>query len=1138
MKMKLNVCFSSGLWASCGLLVAEPTMQQAEFFEKQVRPVLAEHCFECHGAQKQRGGLRMDSREAILKGGDEGPAVVPGNPDQSLLIQAVRHAGDLKMPKGKEKLGEREIAALVEWVRIGAPWPSDGAKAKSQTLNPNRHWAFQPVARPRIPAVRNKRWVRNEIDAFVLAKLEAKRMSPSKPADRRTLIRRVYFDLTGLPPTFEEIEAFVADRSPDALEKVVDRLLASPRFGERWGRYWLDLARYSDTKGYVFEEERRYPYSYTYRDWVIKAFNDDLPYDRFLLYQIAADKLVSPQDPSPLAAMGFLTLGRRFLNNQPDIIDDRIDVLTRSTMALTVSCARCHDHKYDPIPTQDYYSLYGIFASSVEPKDLPLLGEPERTEKYLAFERELQKREGEATAFLESRRKAILADLRKPESIAAYLLAWRDARGKNEEEVRALVKERDLNRTMFGRWKKYLDENGASHAIFGAWHDFAAIPDAEFVERAASVAERVAANSDPKRPLNSLVSAIFMGHPPASLVEVAVRYGKLLGPLTRAERRQFFDIIDEKGNVVTVFREHDERANLEEEALMQALTAIGAPLDVPPNETEKLFNRDDNNKLRALRKRVEEWKATSPAAPPRAMVLNDLPQPVSQRVFKRGNPSNLGEPAPRRFLEVLSKERRPEFQHGSGRLELAQAIASAENPLTARVAANRVWLHLFGAGIVRTPSDFGMRSDPPSHPELLDWLAARLVADGWSQKKLIRLIMLSSTYQQASDDHPKYRVTDPDNMLLWKQNRRRLDFEAMRDSLLAVSGKLDLTMGGPGVDLEKQPFTGRRSVYGYIERQNLPALFRTFDFANPDAHAPQRHTTTIPQQALFMMNSPFVIEQARALAAKAEKGEEVRGIPDTDTPKANLQNRIAHTELRITRLYRLAYGRAPTREELHWVLEFLGASEVPMPNPEYRTPWQYGYGHYDQTAQQVKFTPLPYWTGEAWQGGAQLPDSKLGWVMLTAAGGHPGNNLQHAAVRRWIAPRAAVLAISGALEQPSPEGDGVRGFIVLTRAGQASELLLQKTVRPAQQTEMKMERVEVKAGDALDFIVDINDSLGFDSFLWVPVIHDRRAPYGQAAEWNAQTDFRGPAGPAVLPLSAWEKLAQVLLLANEFAFTD
>jgi hypothetical protein len=580
------------------------------------------------------------------------------------------------------------------------------------------------------------------VDAFILARLEAKGLKPAPPADRRTLVRRVTFDLTGLPPTAQEVAAFEADASPDAFAKVVDRLLASPAYGERWGRHWLDVARYADTKGYVFTEERRFPYAYTYRNYVIRAFNEDLPYDRFILEQLAADRMPHGEDSRPLAAMGFLTLGRRFLNNVHDIIDDRIDVVSRGLLGLTVACARCHDHKYDPIPQKDYYSLYGVFASSVEPKELPLVGGPDRTPAYDAFEKELHQRQ---------------------EAVAKY-----------QEEHKA---------------------------------------------------------------------------------ELAAR------------------------------------------------------------------NRKFRDGLRALQKKVDELNATSPAAPPRAMVLEDRARPVTPHVFLRGNPNNPGTKVPRQFIQILAGASRRPFQDGSGRLELARAIASKENPLTARVLVNRVWQHHFGAGLVRTPGDFGLRSEPPTHPELLDYLAWRFMEDGWSIKKLHRLILLSRVYQQQNVADPETVRVDPENRLLGAMNRRRLEFEALRDALLAVSGKLDRTRGGRAVDLFTAPFTGRRTVYGFIDRQNLPGVLRTFDFASPDSTTARRYQTTVPQQALFLLNSPFVMEQSRLLVARTE----VAGCPEP--------------EARIQQLYRLVYARAAAPEEVALGLRFLDDAD-PAPRAPALTAWE------------------------------------------------------------------------------------------------------------------------------------------------------------------------------------------------------
>jgi hypothetical protein len=883
-----------------GLLPAGVTLAQGqvapeavEFFERRIRPVLVENCTSCHGDKRQQGGLRLDSRAALLKGSDTGPVVVPGEPDRSVLVQAVRYTGELKMPP-KGKMPPEAIEALTQWVKLGAPWPDSTAgrpevKAESIAAVRQRHWSFQSVRRPAVPALADRRWVRTPIDAFILKALQARGMEPSPPADRRTLVRRLYFDLVGLPPTPEQMERALADDSDHWWEKLIDELLASPHYGERWGRHWLDVARYADTKGYVFNEERRFPYAYTYRDYVIRSFNEDVPYDQFVREQLAADLLPPTEDRRHLAAMGFLTLGRRFLNNSHDIIDDRIDVTMRGLQGLTVACARCHDHKFDPIPTRDYYSLYGVFASSVEPRDLPLTGMPERTEAYLAWEKELAARQKKLDDFVQERFHELLSRLRS--QVGDYLLAVRNAERLPGEDHYEALNPGDLHPEIVRRWQEFLvARRRQPDPVFGPWHDLVQVPAKDF---AAQSAARLAAN----RPLNPLV-ARALTPPPASLRELAQRYGQLFADIDRQWLALRQKAPAEKPS--TDFPDPDR------ESLRQLLYGRGTPLDlaVADVETRRLFDRNTRNQVNALKKQVDEWKANTAVAPPRAMVLHDLANPIQPRVFLRGNPNNLGEPVPRQFLEVLAGEHRRPFGSGSGRLELARAIASRDNPLTARVLVNRLWLGHFGQGLVRTPSDFGLRGEPPTHPDLLDFLADYFMEHGWSVKQLHRLILQSNVYRQASAVRADYQQADPDNRLWWRMNRRRLEFEPLRDALLAVAGRLDRTMFGPPVEIAAPPYTPRRTIYGFIERQNLPGVFRTFDFASPDTSTPQRFTTTVPPQALFLMNSPFVIEQARHFAARPE---------------------VARLEpaRRIEQMYLLAYGRTPEPDEVALGLRFL-----------------------------------------------------------------------------------------------------------------------------------------------------------------------------------------------------------------------
>ena len=498
------------------------------------------------------------------------------------------------------------------------------------------------------------------------------------------------------------------------------------------------------------------------------------------------------------------------------------------------------------------------------------------------------------------------------------------------------------------------------------------------------------------------------------------------------------------------------------------------------------------------------------AAPPHAAILEDRPLQHNPRVFRRGNPANKGEEVPRQYLAFFSGPKREPFRSGSGRLELAKAVASAENPLTARVYVNRAWIGHFGAGLVRTPSDFGLRSEPPTHPELLDFLAKRFVEGGWSVKKLHKLILISTAYAQSSADAPAARALDPEDRLLWRYPRRRLDFEQMRDSFLAASGDLDLSIGG-----KPQPFAGtkRRALYGFIDRLNVPGLLRSFDFASVDAHSPQRYLTTVPQQALFLMNSGFMVERARSLAKRVD------GAP----------------EARIRSFYRLLFGREAEEREIAAGLRFL---ETPEPPPVVYKPgiWRYGWGEVDEATQRVKeFHPLAHFTGSAWQGGPAWPDPATGWAQVTATGGHTGNDLQHAVIRRWTAPRDLQVTISGTVQHKPKEGSGIHARIVSSRSGELASWTL-KTL----EAEMKIKGLEVKKDETLDFVVDCRNKLGYNDFLWAPVITPAKSAAANAGEaevkeWNAAAEFGGP--PSA-PLSAIERYAQALLLTNEFMFLD
>jgi hypothetical protein len=506
-----------------------------DFFESRVRPVLVEHCYKCHSteAEKVKGELYLDTRDGVLKGGVSGPAIVPGDPDKSLLIKAVRYTdAELQMPPqkgGGEKLSPEQIADLEAWVKMGAPDPRTNALPIAKPVDvASQHWAFKPIAKPAVPEVKNADWIRTPIDNFVLAKLEAKGIQPNPPADKRTLIRRASFDLLGLPPTSEQAAPFLADSRPEAFSSVIEQFLTSVHYGERWGRYWLDVARYADTKGYVFEEERRFPYSYTYRDYVIRAFNEDLPFDQFIIEQIAADQLSLGDDKRPLAALGFLTLGRRFLNNQPDIIDDRIDVVTRGLMGLTVGCARCHDHKYDPIPTHDYYSLYGVFASSREPDEKPLLGEAALPPEYPQYLAEREKREAELKSFREKKQAELRTKLHS--QVGDYLLVVHEGAKADDDKREPLTRQRKLSPQIASRWREKLDTwSKEFHPIFAPWFALSAIEEKEFPDKSKEVLASLTAGTNR---LNAIVAQQF-AEPPASLREGADRYNKLFADIDK-----------------------------------------------------------------------------------------------------------------------------------------------------------------------------------------------------------------------------------------------------------------------------------------------------------------------------------------------------------------------------------------------------------------------------------------------------------------------------------------------------------------------------------------------------------------------------------------------------------------------------
>jgi hypothetical protein len=1096
-------------------LAQATSVQSTDFFEQKIRPILSDNCYKCHSAtsEKIKGGLLLDTREGLLKGGDTGPAIVAGNPEQSLLIKAVRYTDkDLQMPPGDKPLATDQINALETWVKMGAPDPRVGASAHSYKVDfdqARKHWAFQPIKEPAIPHPKDPaNWARSPVDQFILEKLAEKKIKPSPEADKVTLLRRATFDLTGLPPTPRELVDFMSDTGANAFSTVVDRLLDSPRYGERWGRYWLDLAHYADTRGTSDgNRNNRYNFAYTYRDYVINAFNDDLPYDQFLIQQIAADKLTG-LETNKLAALGFLTLGNRFGNQINDIIDDRIDIIGKGTLALTLTCARCHDHKFDPIPTEDYYSLHGIFASSIEPKEGPIVATPTNADIYADFQRQLAVKQ----KALDDYRATLTLKLKDDVfgKSGDYMLAIHEFKhGPADKPLGPFLQKKGLSPQIGVPWERALKSAERKHdPIFVPWFEFSSVDGSDFMSKAREISERFKGTPPPTNNCNPAV-ARFFGNPPASMAQVANSYSTL-----------FLNIEKRWNTIVSTAQalkkeEPEGFAEPADEEIRQFLFAKNSPTSLDEARINNLIRRDNKarNNLAMLEKAFDDLKQEHPGSPPHAHSLTDSPKPKDSCIFIKGNPGSKGPVAPRRFLKVLSGENRPLFNEGSGRLQLARAIASPDNPLTSRVLVNRIWLHHFGEGLVRNPDDFGTRSEPPTHPELLDYLASRFVNNGWSIKKLHREIMLSSVYRQSSDG-TQYAQTDPENRWLWRMNRRRLDFESMRDTILMIGGKLNTTMGGPPVRLDAEPYPVRRSVYGYIDRSNLPGMYVAFDFASPDLTTGRRETTTLPQQALFMMNSPLVVEQARDLVKR----------PDFHSA-TGLQRKIAL-------LYYIIYQRAPKPAEMELASKFIETQSENMHSSSTASAWRYGYGEFDPYTKKVKrFVPMSVFTGKIWFPDPKPGDNKLVGAALSADGGHAAN--QYAVIRRWTAPRGGFISIKGVITRPSNAGDGVQARIVSSHFGQVGSWVVFKN-----KAETAIPRLAIQQDDTIDFLIEPRSNPQGDSFGWAPAIqmYPSSAAADQPVEWSALRDFAGEM--AGRSMDAWEKFAQVLLETNELAFIN
>jgi len=898
------------------------------FFESSVRPLLVAKCHACHGEAIAEAGLRLDSRRSLLAGGDSGAVVVPGDAGESRLLAAVRRSGNLAMPPD-ESLTAGEISTLEAWVADGVPWSGpggDAADGASSGQHPDiearlsaaraSHWAFQPPTRhdpPALPATLAPAvaaaWSRSRIDRFVAARLATDGFSPSPEATPRELARRLWFDLTGLPPPADEVDAFCREcereRSAslqdgparsvdDAVASLADRLLESREHAEHWARKWLDLARFADTIGYrLDEQDHRHPFAWTYRDWVVDALARDLPYDRFVVMQLAADRIEPPVPPRDLAALGFLTCGRTFLGNGNDIIDDAIDLVTRGLMGLTVSCARCHDHKYEPISTADYYALHGIFASCRRPDELPVIGEGAPGPEADAFARKLQELR---TAVAEHERAVHRRATRDAVAHAAeyFLETARPTPRDADKRPPRLADGYVLEQLMLDRLSRLLGKSDPRHPVLGPWLAVCNKKDAEI---AAAIREIVAHHNasaaavEGNAFLNPLVLAALRSSPPTTLPELARVYA---GLATRAAPESAGGpprLADDPPEVVSL------RAVLGEE---------GTPLVVTAGEAMRVADRAEETEHRRRKRRIAAHLAESPGGPPRAMAVLDG-TPTDSPVLLRGDPARPGAIVPRRLPMLLGGG--PVDRESSGRLDLAHAIVSADNPLAARMVVNWAWMHHMGRGIVGTPDDLGLRGDAPDDPHLLDDLARRFVEEGrWSLRWLHREIVTSRAWRQSSAIRADLSARDPENRLCGRANRRRLDWEAWRDSLLVAAGTLDTARrGGPGIDPLDTKHMDHRSIYGWLDRQDVPGMLRAFDVASPDTSVHARTPTLVPQQSLAVLNSRLVVEAARRIAARVERESPVE----------------ADAAGRVTRLWRAVLSRSPSAEERDAALGWL-----------------------------------------------------------------------------------------------------------------------------------------------------------------------------------------------------------------------
>lgn len=977
-----------------GIAVANgQTQKAAELgFEKDIRPILREHCLDCHGAEAElKGGLDLRLRRFAVRGGKQGPAIVPGDPAASLLLKRVREG---EMPPEGKSVPVEQSAILERWILTGAktarPEPESIGPGLGVTKEEREFWSFQPIRRPAVPVLGKEHRVGTAVDAFVLRRLDEKGISFSPEASKLTLIRRAYFDLLGLPPTPEAVREFLADKSERAYEVLVDELLKSPHYGERWGRHWLDVAGYADSEGHTAKDDLR-PFAWRYRDYVIRSFNDDKPFDRFILEQLAGDELVpqphrnlAPEQIELLAATGFLRMAAdgtgSGANNdlgRNQVFADTLKIVSSSLLGLTVGCAQCHDHRYDPISHQDYHHLRAIF-------------EPAFT--------------GAGWKTPAARR------------VSLYTDADRKAAAEIETEARKVAAEMVKKRTTYiaaaleVELKKY--PQPLRDELKTAYETPAA-------KRSASQKELLR-----KNPSVNISSGVLYQYNQKAADDLKTYDKRIKEIRAKKPKEEFLRILSENPGKVPVTR---------------------------------LFYRGDPRQPK---------EAIEPAA------LTIASPPDQQRSFAANHP---GVPTTGR------------------RLAYARWLTSGRHPLTARVLVNRVWQHHFGRGLVGTPDDFGALGERPSHPELLDWLADEFMASGWSLKHLHRILMGSSVYRQSSRHDPERLKADPANLLYSRKPVIRLEAETVRDSVLAVSGVLKPTLFGPPIavkaDSEGQIVEAtnstRRSIYIQARRSQPLSMLTVFDAPVMAVNCAKRPSSTVAPQSLMMMNSQFVLTQAVKMASRVLQEAPVNRVPRTNFDLAGL-----------------ATGLQPI--------------------------WEFGYGGFDETNKQTRFTPLLHWTGSTWQGGPKLPDPKIGWPFLNATSGHPDRQADRATIRRWNAPATGTLTITGKLRHASPNGDGVRGRIVSSRGGLHGEWVAQKG-----EATTAAKGIQIQAGDTIDFITDCRRDHNSDSFSWTVTV-SLTGPGGKSVgTWQSDKGFHGPVPSSP---SAIARLPERIVRAWELAY--